>query len=188
MASDTAWPAVTWEELTWRSNIPVDLLSHSAAERMRDPYLAAVTPEIADLEVRLPRSTAAAAEEASALIRDFDVEVGGERAPFAAILLRSEAASSSQIENLTSGAKQIALAELGEDARSNATVIVGNVDAMRAALDLSHTVDADSILAMHRATLGASPRSSRRPRCATGRERHASRRRCPRCRWSWSGR
>jgi len=154
MASDTAWPAVTWEELTWRSNIPVDLLSHSAAERMRDPYLAAVTPEIADLEVRLPRSTAAAAEEASALIRDFDVEVGGERAPFAAILLRSEAASSSQIENLTSGAKQIALAELGEDARSNATVIVGNVDAMRAALDLSHTVDADSILAMHRALLG----------------------------------
>src|SRR5674476_1421581 len=98
MASDTAWPAVTWEELTWRSNIPVDLLSHSAAERMRDPYLAAVTPEIADLEVRLPRSTAAAAEEASALIRDFDVEVGGERAPFAAILLRSEAASSSDRE------------------------------------------------------------------------------------------
>jgi Fic family protein len=147
------WPAVTWEDLAWESNVPPDLLSRSAAQQMREPYRASIPASIADLDVHLPRSTAAAAEEAAALIRDFDNEVGRGVAPFAAILLRSESASSSQIENITSGAKQIGLAEIGEDARANAAMIVGNVDAMRAAIALPLTVDADAILAMHRALL-----------------------------------
>lgn len=117
---------------------------------MASPYLAAVPAEIADAEVRLPRGTAALVEEASVQIRDFDVELGSDVAPFAAILLRSESASSSQIENLTSGAKQIALTELGEDAGRNATEIVGNVHAMQAAVALSDRVDENSILTMHR--------------------------------------
>jgi len=146
-----AWSRVTWEDLTWRSAIPPEALSRSARDRMARPYRASIAPQIADADVRLPRATAAAAEEAAVLVRDFDEEVGGELAPFAAVLLRSESASSSQIENLTSGARQIALAELGEEARRNAVEIVGNVRAMQAAVDLSNTVDERSILAMHRA-------------------------------------
>lgn len=147
------WPPVDWEDLTWRSNLPPDVLSRSLREQLALPYRASITPEIAGLEVRLPRATAATAEAASVLIRDFEAEVGAELTPFAAILLRSESASSSQIENLTSDAKQIALAELGEDARRNASQVVGNVRAMQAAVDLSQMVDSDSILAMHRALL-----------------------------------
>ncbi len=147
------WPALSWEERPWQSSLPPDLLSRSARETLRQPYRAAVVPAIADLDVHLPRAAAAAAEGASALIRDFDAEAGGDVAPFSAILLRSESASSSQIENLTSGAKQIALAEIGEDARRNATQIVGNVHAMQAAIDLSDSVDGPAILAMHRALL-----------------------------------
>src|SRR5450759_3175404 len=131
------WPAVGWENLPWKSSYPPDLLSRSARAQHEEPYEAAITPGIADLEVQLPRATSSAAEEASNLIRAFDTEVGSELAPFAAILLRTESASSSEIENLTSGAKQIALAELGEDARPHATPIVGNVEAMRAAISLS---------------------------------------------------
>jgi len=145
------WPALEWETLPWRSSHPADLLGRSARAQLDEPYAAAITPRIADLEVRLPRATASAAEDASRLIRDFDTEVGAELAPFAAILLRTESASSSEIENLTSGAKQVALAELGEDARPNATKIVGNVEAMRAAIALSADLSAESILAMHRA-------------------------------------
>src|SRR5450759_1605522 len=145
------WPAVQWETLPWKSSYPPDLLSRSARAQLEDPYQASITPGIADLEVRLPRATSSAAEEASNLIREFDTEIGGELAPFAAILLRTESASSSEIENLTSGAKQVALAELGEDARANATQIVGNVEAMRAAISLSAELSAESILAMHRA-------------------------------------
>src|SRR5262249_59357273 len=75
-------------------------------------------------------------------------------ARFGAVLLRSESVSSSMIENLTSGAKAIALAELGSTERRNATEIVGNVAAMRAALDLADRLDAAAILAMHGALMG----------------------------------
>lgn len=147
------WPALTWEERPWRSTLPPDLLSRSARDVLREPYRAAVTPAVADLDVRLPRAAAAAAEDASAVIRDFDADAAGDVAPFAAILLRSESASSSQIENLTSGAKQIALAEIGEESRRNAAQVVGNVRAMQAAVALSRTIDGRAILAMHRALL-----------------------------------
>src|SRR5437764_10072681 len=83
----------------------------------------------------------------------FDTELGTEIAPFASVLLRSESASSSMIENLTSGAKAIALAELGSTERRNATEIVGNVAAMRAALELADRLDAAAILAMHAALM-----------------------------------
>ncbi|GAA4401424.1 Fic family protein [Tsukamurella soli] len=93
------------------------------------------------------------ATEASAAVTRFDAELGREIAPFASILLRSESASSSQIENLSSGAKQIALAELGSREKRNATAVVGNVAAMEAAIALADQRDPESILAMHRALL-----------------------------------
>jgi len=49
----------------------------------------------------LPPSAFAEAESASHEITRFDAELGGEIASFAAVLLRSESAASSQIENLT---------------------------------------------------------------------------------------
>ncbi len=111
-------------------------------------------PRIADLTPTLPGELLAAADEASTEIARFDAEVGAEVAPFSAVLLRSESASSSMIENLTSGAKSIALAELGSRDKRNATEIVGNVAAMRAALDLADRLDGAAIIAMHAALLG----------------------------------
>jgi Fic family protein len=102
----------------------------------------------------LPSDVLAAAGEASAEIARFDAELGAEVAPFASVLLRSESASSSRIENLTSGAKSIALAELGSTEKRNATEIVGNVAAMRAALELADRLDGEAIIAMHAALLG----------------------------------
>ncbi|BDZ43683.1 Fic family protein [Paraoerskovia sediminicola] len=154
MASPTSgWPRLEVEEHRWRTALPPEALSASARARLSRPYASAVVPRIAEADVALPRPTAAAAEEASRLVRDFDQDVGGEVAPFAAVLLRSESASSSQIENLTSGARQIALAEIGEDARANARLIVGNVHAMNAALALSERIDMDAVLAMHAALM-----------------------------------
>ena len=101
----------------------------------------------------MPDAVAALVAEASVEIARFDAEVGAELAPFAAVLLRSESASSSMIENLSSGAKAIVLAELGSTDKLNATQIVGNVAAMKAALDLADRLDADAILSMHRALL-----------------------------------
>jgi Fic family protein len=112
-----------------------------------------VPPPIAKLEVLLPTAAIAAADEASTEIARFDAEMGAEIAPFAAILLRSESASSSKIENLTSGAKAIALAELGSDDRHNASEIVANVHAMQAAVQLADRLDEDAVLAMHAALM-----------------------------------
>jgi Fic family protein len=148
-----AWPALGWEERPWVPRMSRDVVSRAVAARHAGAYRAAVVPEIAELQPQLHGEILALAEDASNAIARFDAEVGAELAPFSSVLLRSESASSSMIENLSSGAKSIALAELGSDEKRNATAIVGNVAAMRAALDLADRIDEDAILAMHRALL-----------------------------------
>lgn len=131
----------------------------SRAERQRFTgfYESAITPSIADLDLSIPGALAADVDEATAAIRDLDGyardRLGAESAavgPMSAILLRTESASSSQIENLTVGARQLALAELEESRSENARLVVSNVHAMEAALTLADRLDAESILEMHR--------------------------------------
>ena len=148
-----SWPALTWEDRPWVSSLPADVVPRRIRERHRTPYRAAVPPSIAGLHPVLPAEVAGMADEATAEIARFDTEIGSELAPFANVLLRSESASSSRIENLTAGAKAIALAELGSREKSNATEIVGNVAAMQAALRLAERLDADAILTMHAALM-----------------------------------
>ena len=105
--------------------------------------------------MNLPPALVTEVEEAGAEIARFDQELGAEIAPFAAVLLRSESAASSRIENLTASALAIAEAELGQGGK-NASIIVANQRSMTAAIDLADRIDADAILAVHAALLGAS--------------------------------
>jgi Fic family protein len=153
VSSARSWPAVGVETLTW---VPThSTMSRRAQERHSGPYTATIPPRIAEIEVTLPSALLTEVEEASAEITRFDEELGNERAPFAALLLRSESAASSRIENLTASARAIAEAELGQGAR-NASMIVANQRAMTAAIELADRLDANAILAMHAALLGAS--------------------------------
>ncbi|GAB4079979.1 Fic family protein [Modestobacter muralis] len=140
-------------EVSWRPTLPADLVPRSVRERHSGPYLAAVVSPIAARTPSLDAATATLADEASREIARFDAQLGGEIAPFATVLLRSESASSSQIEQLTAGAKAIAVAELGDGANKNAASVLGNVRAMRAALDLADDLNPSTILAMHAALL-----------------------------------
>jgi Fic family protein len=115
----------------------------------RGPYQAAVVPFIADRELKLPVSDLAVADEAATELSRFDAEAGQMIAPFASILLRSEAASSSQIENLTSSPAAIVRAELGLRETVNSALIVSNQNAMTAAVAASSKLNAKSILMMH---------------------------------------
>ncbi|MBX3193855.1 MAG: Fic family protein [Microbacteriaceae bacterium] len=131
--------------------------SRADRERFTGSYESAIPAPIADLGLFIPASLAADVDEATAAIRDLDgyaqQRLGPESAaagPMSAILLRTESASSSQIENLTVGARQLALAELEESRSENARLVVSNVHAMEAALRLANRLDADSILEMHR--------------------------------------
>lgn len=146
------WPSLGYEERPWRS-VQDEYGSRTQKRLAAGPYLAAVPAFIADQTISLDSELHALTEEAASELARFDAEVGQIAAPFASILLRTESASSSEIENLTSGARQIALAELGEHASKNAQLIVGNVRAMQAALSLSESIDGHAILEMHRALL-----------------------------------
>lgn len=154
-ASDgDSWPSVGEESREWRPRLSPQLVSSRLRERHTGPYQAAVVPLIATRRLSLPADVLATAEDASMEIARFDAELGAEVAPFSSVLLRSESASSSRIENLASGAKAIALAELGSTEKRNATEIVGNVAAMTAALELADRLDGQAILAMHAALVG----------------------------------
>lgn len=146
---------VTYEDIRWE---PQGIRYASSALPKHGTYHPAVPANIADLALDLAPSVLTEAESASHEITRFDAELGGEIAPFAAVLLRSESAASSQIENLSASARHIAEAELtGVKSKRNAALIVANTAAMQAALALSDTVDADAILAMHRALMVDEP-------------------------------
>ncbi|MCO4252605.1 Fic family protein [Pseudarthrobacter raffinosi] len=148
----SSWPPLGYEERLWHS-VQDEYGSRTQKRLAAGPYLAAVPAFIADQSISLDSELHALTEEAASELARFDAEVGQIAAPFASIFLRTESASSSEIENLTSGARQIALAELGEHASKNAQLIFGNVRAMQAALSLSESIDGHAILEMHRALL-----------------------------------
>jgi len=152
----TSLRPVSYEDVRWE---PQGSRYASASPPKYGTYHSALPASIADLVLNLPPSVFAAAEAASHEITRFDAELGSEIAPFAAVLLRSESAASSQIENLTASARAIAEAELsGVKAKRNAQMIVANTAAMQAAVALSEAVDADAILTMHRVLMKNEPR------------------------------
>ncbi len=151
------WPPVAWEGHTW---VPSDsgLLSRRMTQAHSGPYRSAVPPGITALDVAIPAGLQTDAEEAALEISRFDSEAqhvlgDAEIAPIGAVLMRSESAASSQIENLTVGARQLALAELGEEASANARTVSRNVAAMAAATDLAGGLSERAVLAMHAALM-----------------------------------
>ena len=159
MASLDGDTAIEHETLTWAAPVEAGygLADLRAAQRQAGKCEAAVPASIAELAVTLPAGVLADAEEASNEIARFDAELGDKIAPFSAVLLRSESAASSNIENLTASARAIAEAEaLGDTSRRNAAMIVSNTEAMKAAVALADRLDEDAILAMHAALMRVS--------------------------------
>lgn len=149
-----SWPPLAYEEHPWT---PDAHASRTAARQHSGPYTAAITPPIADADLELDMDVLADIDDATRAITAFDTKLGANGgvplAPLSAILLRTESASSSQIENLTVGARQLALASIGHASSRNAGVVTANVAAMDAALSLSENPGIESVLAMHEALL-----------------------------------
>lgn len=127
---------------------------------MPSAYRAAVVPAIGGARLGLGGDLAADLDDAARTLTAFDLGGSGEVAPFASILLRSESAASSHIENLTSSARALAEAAIGVGDRSNALTILANVRTMQAAMALAGDLDLDSILQMHRALMNGYPPAS----------------------------
>lgn len=149
------WPALTYESVPWSLTDDVTIPRGRRAAHS-GPYDAAIPPAIAGLDVPLTGETLALTDEASTEIARFDAELGADIAPYAPLLLRSESAASSKIENLSASAKAIALAELGDPTKHNAGIVVANTRAMQAALALADDLDEQAILDMHETLIGPS--------------------------------
>ncbi|MDR6866551.1 Fic family protein [Microbacterium resistens] len=146
--SASQWPALGWEDRVWQP----------AAGFGRGRYKASVPPLIATLAPAPSAEATEAAAFATNELSRFDAELGHRVAAFAPVLLRSESASSSQIENLTASARAIFSAELGAKGSRNAELIASNTQALRAALELSSDISPEAIREMHRVLMARQPR------------------------------
>ena len=144
---------MSYETLQWSTQVVPGIASRAQIKRHQGPYRAAVVAPIAGQRLAVPSALLAEIEDAAGELSRFDTEMGGEIAPFASVLLRSESAASSQIENLTASARAIAEAEIGTASRRNAAQIVSNTRAMQAAIAMAGRFDAQSILSMHEALM-----------------------------------
>ncbi|WP_253259070.1 Fic family protein [Subtercola boreus] len=151
-----SWPRVQTEAVPWRGSVAADHVTRRVWEEMQQPYEAAVVPAIAAARAPLSSALLAEVDDATAELARFDAEIAQLTAPYAFILLRSESASSSQIENLTSGARAISEVDLGERDQGNAALIVSNVRAMKAAIDLADDLSDETIISMQRLLLETS--------------------------------
>ena len=144
-----SWPEFAVEPVAWEpdARLPV---SRRQRLRNRGSYQGAVAPLIAKQQLAVSSRVLALADEAVTEIARFDVELGQMIAPFASILLRSEAASSSQIENLTASPAAIVRAEIGLKETVNSALIVSNQRAMSAAVAASSSLSLETLLLMHR--------------------------------------
>lgn len=120
------------------------------------PYLSTLPASLASISPQFSADLAADIEDGTTSLLAFDLyamaRLGYENpalGPMSAILLRTESSTSSHIEQLTTGAKQLALAEIGETTAQNALAVTGNVRAMEAAVRLSQNINEATVLAMH---------------------------------------
>ncbi|MDN4481168.1 Fic family protein [Demequina muriae] len=151
-----AWPALEWEQHTWRSAASWGARAEESAAALR--YAAAVPPFIAHRTPTLEPGVAGNARVAEQELSRLDAELGSRIGSFAPVLLRSEAASSSQIENLTASARAIFSAELGMKSGRNAEQVTANTRSLQAAISLSDELSSEAILEMHRVLMEHQPR------------------------------
>jgi Fic family protein len=142
---------VAIETLEWTSRH--EFGPRAALGERAERYEAAVPALIGQADYAPPGPLATELEDAAVAIREFDTEHGAGLAPFASVLLRTESVSSSMIENVSASARSVAMAELGDRSKQNATLIVDNVSAMRAALAAADDLTPETVLAMHRALM-----------------------------------
>ena len=144
------WPGITYETYEWeRDSDELTLIPKSRRRKILPTYEAAVPASIAALPVEISASLARRIAEVEVSLARFDQAQAARQYALPALLLRSESSSSSQIERLTSSARNVALAELSDKAPTNALLIASNVAAMREALKQSGKIDIDFICAIH---------------------------------------
>lgn len=142
---------LAYEERSWKPSIDIDALSRRQRQRILPTYQSAVPIKISNVEFPIPSDLSVAIDDLLIKMSRFDGIQSTKSFNFPAVLLRSESSASSQIENLTSSVRNVALAELSDKAPKNAKIISGNLAAMREALgiDVDKKITMRTILKVH---------------------------------------
>lgn len=151
-----AWPPISFETCDWISQSSFGPRATIHAGTVR--YDSSVPSTIAERTPPVDPDVAVVAEEALRELSRFDTAMGFQIAELAPVLLRSEAASSSQIENLTASARAIFSAELGARSGSNAELIAANTNALITALKGADSLSGSSIQNIHQVLMGPQSR------------------------------
>jgi Fic family protein len=153
-SEQNTWPAIGQQTEDWR---PSERAFGSRRQQMlhRGAYHSAVVAHIANKSVELRPEILSELEDALLALARFDSEIGSMVAPFSSMLLRSEAASSSQIENLTSSPSSVLRAEFGLGETANSALILSNQAALKSALEASENLTVESLLKMHSALMAS---------------------------------
>lgn len=161
MTEDTAdgsWPAVSFETVSWHASLEeFDVVPKSRRRALAATYEAAIPASIAEGDAVLPQELLERMGELGAALARFDAEQEQRGYDLPALMLRSESSASSQIEHLTSSARNIALAGLSSEVSHNARLIAGNVSAMRTALACSDEMSVSTLLDIHRVLMLQDP-------------------------------
>lgn len=145
-------PPIGYEPQTWNPSTSYGYTRRERADR-GVTYRSAVPATIAGLQLGLPAGLAADAEDAAAEIARFDASAEHGLGAVIAVLLRSESASSSQIEQITASARAIAEAELTGSGSANVVVVVDNMHAMADVVTHADALTADKIADIQRVLL-----------------------------------
>ncbi|MDR0854467.1 MAG: Fic family protein [Clostridiales Family XIII bacterium] len=147
------WKPIGYEVHDWDTHLDNPYISNTQRRRIKSTYQSSLPLEIKKLDVITDKKLALMIDETLVLMARFDAIQSVSRFNFPAMLLRSESSASSQIENLTSSIRNVAMAELSEKAPKNAQLIAGNVSAMKKALELSSEISVSTILQIHKALI-----------------------------------
>lgn len=144
------WPSVTYETHPWERDFDeLALIPKSRRRKITATYEAAIPAKIASKSPALSSHILQRISELRSDIARFDQDQKSRDYDLPALLLRSESSSSSQIENLTSSVRNVALAELSGKTPANARLIAANVTAMRTALLQAGPLDVEAIVSVH---------------------------------------
>lgn len=151
-APEVAVPPIDHEQQVWNPPPSFGFTRRERASRGRR-YQSAVPARTANLALQIPASLAADAEDAATELARFDATAEHSLGTLTAVLLRSESASSSQIEQITASARAIAEAELTGSGTANAVVVVDNMHAMADALTSLDSLSVGKIAKIQRVLL-----------------------------------
>ena len=108
-----------------------------------------VPASIANLQWKLDSKLVAFTEAAALSATKYDAKLDSSIWSYDIVLLRSEAAASSQIENLSASPRAILEAELGNRSRANANLIAANTKALIAALSAAGPITVEALVEVH---------------------------------------